>query len=255
MKNLRAEAALKAQELVKRIPISMGADRSGFLRLSRVRLTMCCGNACLNCYLKWASSLKSVISLKVPWKRNTQRLMMSSWETIGLQPIDLAPGTYTFLFGDLGNRTSINVTDASGKPVEEELLKSMVPVYTRCWPKPKIRKKQKLNKPWVDWKKKRNTLRPLFYVRLFISCFICPLIRDNSAPDLLGARRIKRCCVGNFVLRDLSSELSLWFCLSNWLSLFKSFSVLLRPVRSILAVCLSAAILPTTTLTTMMMIT
>ncbi|MDG2646785.1 outer membrane protein assembly factor BamC, partial [Vibrio parahaemolyticus] len=28
----------------------------------------------------------------------------------------------------LGNRTSINITDSSGKPVEEEFLKSLVPV-------------------------------------------------------------------------------------------------------------------------------
>ncbi|MGB5804570.1 MAG: outer membrane protein assembly factor BamC, partial [Vibrio anguillarum] len=38
--------------------------------------------------------------------------------------------TYTFLLGDLGNRTSINVTNSAGKPVEEELLKDMVPVLS-----------------------------------------------------------------------------------------------------------------------------
>ena len=35
---------------------------------------------------------------------------------------------FTFLLGDLGNRTSINITDSSGKPVEEEFLKSLAPV-------------------------------------------------------------------------------------------------------------------------------
>ncbi|MCF9378529.1 outer membrane protein assembly factor BamC, partial [Vibrio parahaemolyticus] len=35
-----------------------------------------------------------------------------------------------FLFGDLGNRTSINVTDSAGKPVNEALLKEMVPVLS-----------------------------------------------------------------------------------------------------------------------------
>ena len=52
------------------------------------------------------------------------------WTEVGVKPIGLSSGTYTFLFGDLGNRTSINVTDSSGKPVEEELLKDMVPVLS-----------------------------------------------------------------------------------------------------------------------------
>ena len=36
--------------------------------------------------------------------------------------MELDAGKYTFLLGDLGNRTSINITDSSGKPVEEEFL-------------------------------------------------------------------------------------------------------------------------------------
>ena len=50
------------------------------------------------------------------------------WTKIGVKPMELASGTYTFLLGDLGNRTSINVTDSAGKPVEEALLEDMVPV-------------------------------------------------------------------------------------------------------------------------------
>ncbi|MDG2932629.1 outer membrane protein assembly factor BamC, partial [Vibrio parahaemolyticus] len=45
-----------------------------------------------------------------------------------VKPVELAAGKYTFLLGDLGNRTSINITDSSGKPVEEEFLKSLAPV-------------------------------------------------------------------------------------------------------------------------------
>ncbi|OEE82421.1 hypothetical protein A1QK_20600 [Vibrio genomosp. F10 str. 9ZD137] len=52
----------------------------------------------------------------------------SFWEEIGVKPVDLKGGTYTFLFGDLGNRTSINITDSAGKPVEEQLLSDMAPV-------------------------------------------------------------------------------------------------------------------------------
>ncbi|MDF5404303.1 outer membrane protein assembly factor BamC, partial [Vibrio parahaemolyticus] len=50
------------------------------------------------------------------------------WNDIGVKPVELAAGKYTFLLGDLGNRTSINITDSSGKPVEEEFLKSLAPV-------------------------------------------------------------------------------------------------------------------------------
>ncbi|GAM57739.1 hypothetical protein JCM19231_3271 [Vibrio ishigakensis] len=32
------------------------------------------------------------------------------------------------MLGDLGNRTSINITDASGKPVTEDMLEQMLPV-------------------------------------------------------------------------------------------------------------------------------
>jgi len=50
------------------------------------------------------------------------------WNDIGVKPVALAAGKYTFLLGDLCNRTSINITDSSGKPVEEEFLKSLAPV-------------------------------------------------------------------------------------------------------------------------------
>ncbi|KOO11007.1 outer membrane assembly protein BamC, partial [Vibrio xuii] len=52
------------------------------------------------------------------------------WNDIGVKPMELKSGVYTFLLGDLGNRTSINVTDSSGKPVEEQLLKDMAPVIS-----------------------------------------------------------------------------------------------------------------------------
>ncbi|OED90172.1 outer membrane protein assembly factor BamC [Vibrio crassostreae] len=126
--NLRAEAALKAQELVKRIPISMGADRSGF--------PVIIARTPYNVFWQRLPNLLPEMGFELEERNQSQGTVKAKyaapddefWEEIGLQPIDLAPGTYNFLFGDLGNRTSINVTDASGKPVEEELLKSMVPV-------------------------------------------------------------------------------------------------------------------------------
>ncbi|MEZ9289143.1 outer membrane protein assembly factor BamC [Vibrio lentus] len=141
--NLRAEAALKAQELVKRIPISMGADRSGF--------PVIIARTPYNVLWQRLPELLPKMGFELEERNQSQGTVKAKyaapddefWETIGLQPIDLAPGTYTFLFGDLGNRTSINVTDASGKPVEEELLKSMVPVLAHVADQTKDKKEAK----------------------------------------------------------------------------------------------------------------
>ncbi|WP_261903010.1 outer membrane protein assembly factor BamC [Vibrio fortis] len=126
--NLRAEAALKAQELVKKIPISMGSDRSGF--------PVIIARTPYNVLWQRLPKLLPQMGFELEERNQSQGTVKAKyaspddefWDEIGLKPIDLSPGTYTFLFGDLGNRTSINVTDASGKPVEEELLKSMVPI-------------------------------------------------------------------------------------------------------------------------------
>lgn len=126
--DLREEAALKAQELVKQIPISMGSDRSGF--------PVIIARAPYNILWQRLPELLPSMGFTIEERNQSQGTIKAKyaspddefWEQIGVKPIDLKGGTYTFLFGDLGNRTSINVTDAAGKPVEEELLKSLVPV-------------------------------------------------------------------------------------------------------------------------------
>ncbi len=51
------------------------------------------------------------------------------WTRVGEKPIDLKSGNkYTFLLGDLVNRTSINLTNSAGKPVSEDVLKALVPM-------------------------------------------------------------------------------------------------------------------------------
>lgn len=113
---------------MKRIPISMGSDRSGF--------PVIIARTPYNVFWQRLPSLLPAMGFELEERNQSQGTVKAKyaapddefWQEIGLQPIDLAPGTYNFLFGDFGNRTSINVTDASGKPVEEELLKSMVPV-------------------------------------------------------------------------------------------------------------------------------
>ncbi|EKO3960035.1 outer membrane protein assembly factor BamC [Vibrio fluvialis] len=126
--DVRAEAARKAQELVKQIPVTMGSDRSGFpVIIARTPYDV---------LWQRLPDLLPKMGFKIEERNQSQGTMKAKyaspddefWNDIGVKPMNLGAGTYTFLFGDLGNRTSINVTNSAGKPVEEELLKEMVPV-------------------------------------------------------------------------------------------------------------------------------
>lgn len=125
---VRAEAERKAQELVKQIPISMGSDRSGF--------PVIIARSPYNVLWPRLPQLLPKMGFTLEDRNQSQGTIKAKyaapddefWQQIGVKPMNLDSGTYTFLFGDLGNRTSINVTDSSGKPVEEALLKEMMPV-------------------------------------------------------------------------------------------------------------------------------
>ncbi|NVD07170.1 outer membrane protein assembly factor BamC [Vibrio sp. JPW-9-11-11] len=126
--DLREEAARKAEQLVKKIQVTMGSDRSGF--------PVIIARSSYNVLWNRLPTLLPKMGFTLEERNQSQGTIKAKyaspddafWNDIGVQPIDLAPGSYTFLFGDLGNRTSINVTDSTGKPVEEKLLEDMVPV-------------------------------------------------------------------------------------------------------------------------------
>ncbi len=125
---VREEAQRKAQELVKHIPITMGTDRSG--------LPVIIARAEYDVLWPRLPVILPKIGFTVESRTQSQGTVEARyaspddeyWNDIGVKPVDLDAGKYTFLFGDLGNRTSINITDSKGKPVEEEFLKSLVPV-------------------------------------------------------------------------------------------------------------------------------
>ncbi len=125
---LREEAARKAEQLVKQIPISMGSDRSGF--------PVIIARTPYNVFWQRVPTLLPTIGFTLEERNQSQGTIKAKfaapsddfWTEIGVKPINLDGGTYTFLLGDLGNRTSINVTDSSGKPVEADLLEDLVPV-------------------------------------------------------------------------------------------------------------------------------
>ncbi|OHY92686.1 outer membrane protein assembly factor BamC [Vibrio rotiferianus] len=125
---VREDAQKKAQELVKQIPITMGTDRSG--------LPVIIARAQYNVLWQRLPELLPKIGFTIESRSQSQGTVEARyaspddafWNDIGVKPIDLDAGKYTFLFGDLGNRTSINITNSSGKPVEAEFLKSLAPV-------------------------------------------------------------------------------------------------------------------------------
>ncbi|MDE1241041.1 outer membrane protein assembly factor BamC [Vibrio aestuarianus] len=128
--DLREEAARKAQELVKQIPITMGTDRSGF--------PVIIARTSYDVLWQRLPDLLPKMGFTLEERNQSQGTIKAKyaasddvfWEGIGVKPIELKDGTYTFLFGDLGNRTSINITNSVGKPVEEALLKDMVPMLS-----------------------------------------------------------------------------------------------------------------------------
>ncbi|MGY3570407.1 outer membrane protein assembly factor BamC [Vibrio paucivorans] len=126
--DLREEAQRKAQELVKTIPITMGTDRSGF--------PVIIARTPYNVLWPRLPEILNRMGFTIEGRNQSQGTITAKyaepdsefWEGVGVKPYDLQGLNYTFLFGDLGNRTSINITDVNGKPVEEQILKDMVPV-------------------------------------------------------------------------------------------------------------------------------
>ncbi len=128
--DLRAEAARKAQEQIKQIPVSMGTDRSG--------LPVIIARTPYNALWERLPTLLPHMGFSVEDRNQSQGTVKAKyaapndefWTQIGVKPVNLKGGTYTFLLGDLGNRTSINITNSDGKPVTEAVLKDMVPVIS-----------------------------------------------------------------------------------------------------------------------------
>lgn len=124
----REEAARRAEALVKQIPITMGADRSG--------LPVIIARTPYEILWQRLPYLMPTMGFTIEERNQSQGTIKAKyaspddefWNQIGVKPMNLSPGTYTFLLGDLGNRTSINVTNSAGKPVAEELLQDMAPV-------------------------------------------------------------------------------------------------------------------------------
>lgn len=124
---LREAARIRAQELVKQIPISLGQDRSG--------LPVIIARAPYDVLWDRLPMILDEIGFTIENRNRSQGTLdvkYSSpdnefWQELGIKPMTLSRSSYNILLGDLGNRTSINVTDSDGKPIEPEALASMSP--------------------------------------------------------------------------------------------------------------------------------
>jgi outer membrane protein assembly factor BamC len=127
--NIREAAAKEAEQLVKNIPISMGRDKSG--------LPVIIARTQYNLFWQRIPTLLPEMGFTLEERNQSQGQVKAKyvspdsdfWQEVGVAPMSLENSTYTFLLGDLGNRTSINVTDSEGKPITEKWLEEMVPVF------------------------------------------------------------------------------------------------------------------------------
>ncbi|MCC4799016.1 outer membrane assembly protein BamC [Enterovibrio norvegicus] len=126
--DLREEARIRAAQLVKNIPISLGKDRSG--------LPVIIARAPYDVFWERLPAILGQLGMTVEDRNRSQGTLTVKykapddefWEEIGTKPLQLDRDNYDIQLGDLGNRTSINVTDSAGKPIAEEQLASLSPV-------------------------------------------------------------------------------------------------------------------------------
>lgn len=124
---LRAEARRIAQQQQSDIPISFGTDRSG--------LPVIIARAPYDVVWEKLPEIIKPLGFSIESRNQSQGTVKTrhvapsdeSWQALGVAPISLSDNSYTLLLGDLGNRTSINVTTSKGKPVKEETLQALSP--------------------------------------------------------------------------------------------------------------------------------
>jgi outer membrane protein assembly factor BamC len=117
------EAARKSRQMAQQIAVAMGADRSGLpvviARTPYDNMWQRLPDALTKIGFSVEDRNRSQGTIKVKFSQPDDEV----WQALGVAPVSLDNGTYTLLLGDLGNRTSINITGKGDKPVTEEKLK------------------------------------------------------------------------------------------------------------------------------------
>ncbi len=128
---VRNDEAQRIRNQMNNINIQMGTDRSGLpVIIARAPFNVTwqrLPEALLKIEMVTEDKSESQGSIKVDYQKADDDV----WTSLGVEPVELKKGSYTFLLGDLGNRTSVNITDSKGKPLTEEILNSFVPVLSK----------------------------------------------------------------------------------------------------------------------------
>lgn len=126
-KQVAEDARIRALELLNKVPVTMGKDRSG--------LPVIIARAPYNVMWNKLEGVMPLMGFSVEDKNQSQGSIETKysaldedvWAQLDVTPLTIKDGKYTFLIGDLDNRTSINVTNSKGKPISEEQLSSFIP--------------------------------------------------------------------------------------------------------------------------------
>ncbi|OOE71090.1 outer membrane protein assembly factor BamC [Salinivibrio kushneri] len=124
---LRAEARRLAEQRQADIPISLGTDRSG--------LPVIIARAPYDVVWEKLPAIIKSLGFTVESRNQSQGTVKTRhvapsderWQSLGVDPVSFPDNSYTLLLGDLGNRTSLNVTNSDGKPVDEATLEALSP--------------------------------------------------------------------------------------------------------------------------------
>ncbi|HCH01702.1 MAG TPA: outer membrane protein assembly factor BamC [Vibrio sp.] len=127
-KQVTEEARIRALELINKVPVTMGKDRSG--------LPVIIARAPYDLVWSKLETVLSQIGFNITDKNRSQGTIDMDykdpgeevWQSLGVKPLTLSDKKYGLLVGDLDNRTSINVTDADGKPIPQDDLQTLIPV-------------------------------------------------------------------------------------------------------------------------------
>ncbi|WP_105902507.1 outer membrane protein assembly factor BamC [Vibrio gangliei] len=127
-KQVTEEARLRALELINKVPVTMGKDRSGLpVIIARAPYDLVWSkldNTLPQAGFNIEDKNRSQGMIDTDYKAQDEEV----WQSLGVKPLTLDNKKYSFLLGDLDNRTSINVTDDDGKPIPEDQLQTLIPL-------------------------------------------------------------------------------------------------------------------------------
>ncbi len=126
----RNKARVAANDLMQQIPINLGKDRGG--------LGVVIARASFSIMWERLPSLLTQMGFEIEERNRSQGTINVNYsppnddffEKIQTQPLVFEQRNLKIQLGDLGNRTSINMTNSKDKPVSEETLSSLAEVLT-----------------------------------------------------------------------------------------------------------------------------